>query len=211
MFRALCHQLWEIVEDRFPDSRHSAVGSFIFLRFFCPAIVSPEAIDLAISAESREVRRALLLITKVIQNLANNVKFKESHMQILNTFLAENIKQVTRFLSDVAVSVIHSSSVVFTNSRHKVRPRGWELAQAVKVGADEAERSQEGEVDNVTLYVPVSLSCPSLADPMADNASFSRIMADFSPRSRRCLHRIDVPSPLAQPALISTGEPLLRS
>lgn len=109
MFRALCHQLWEIVEDRFPDSRHSAVGSFIFLRFFCPAIVSPEAIDLAVPAESREVRRALLLITKVIQNLANNVKFKEPHMQILNAFLAENIKQVTRFLSDVAVSLDTSS------------------------------------------------------------------------------------------------------
>lgn len=103
MFRALCHQLWEIVEDRFPDSRHSAVGSFIFLRFFCPAIVSPEAVDLDVPADSREVRRALLLITKVIQNLANNVKFKEPHMQILNTFLAENIKQVTRFLNDIAV------------------------------------------------------------------------------------------------------------
>lgn len=104
MFRALCHQLWEIVEDRFPDSRHSAVGSFIFLRFFCPAIISPESVDLDVSPESREVRRALLLITKVIQNLANNVKFKEPHMQSLNPFLAENIKQVTRFLSDIAVS-----------------------------------------------------------------------------------------------------------
>ena len=104
MFRALCHQIWEIVEDRFPEARHSAIGSFIFLRFFCPAIVSPEGIDLDSPSESREIRRALLLITKVIQNLANNVKFKEPHMQILNSFLAENIKQVTRFLSDIAVS-----------------------------------------------------------------------------------------------------------
>jgi neurofibromin 1 len=104
MFRALCHQIWEIVEDRFPEVRHSAIGSFIFLRFFCPAIVTPEAVDLDIPSDSREIRRALLLITKVIQNLANNVKFKEPHMQILNTFLAENIKQVTRFLSDIAVS-----------------------------------------------------------------------------------------------------------
>jgi neurofibromin 1 len=106
LFRALCHHIWEVVEDRFPDSRHSAVGSFIFLRFFCPAIVAPENIDLDIGADSRDVRRALLLITKVIQNLANNVVFgnKEPHMKVLNSFLSENIRQVTKFLSDVAVS-----------------------------------------------------------------------------------------------------------
>ena len=107
LFRALCHHVWEVVEDRFPDSRHSAVGSFIFLRFFCPAIVAPDSIDLDVSPESREVRRALLLITKVVQNLANNVVFgaKEPHMKVLNSFLSENIRQVTKFLSDVAVGL----------------------------------------------------------------------------------------------------------
>lgn len=110
LFRALCHQIWEIVQDRFPEACHSAIGSFIFLRFFCPAIVNPEAVELDVSADAREIRRALLMITKVIQNLANNVKFKESHMQILNDFLAANIKQVTRYLGDIAVSAIASTS-----------------------------------------------------------------------------------------------------
>lgn len=110
MFRALCHHIWEVVEDRFPDSRHSAVGSFIFLRFFCPAIIAPESIDLDVRPDSPQVRRGMLLITKVIQNLANNVVFgttKEPHMRILNQFLSENIRQVTKFLSDVAVSPLH--------------------------------------------------------------------------------------------------------
>jgi neurofibromin 1 len=114
MFRALCQQIWEIVEDRFPEACHSAIGSFIFLRFFCPAIVTPEAVDLEVSAEAREVRRALLMITKVIQNLANNVKFKEPHMQILNDFLAANIKQVTKYLSDIAVSLSLLAFTVLT-------------------------------------------------------------------------------------------------
>lgn len=96
--------MWEIVEDRFPDSRHSAVGSFIFLRFFCPALVSPESVDLDLTSETRESRRGLLLITKVMQNLANNVVFREPHMQSLNDFLSENIRPVTKFLSDLAVS-----------------------------------------------------------------------------------------------------------
>lgn len=105
MFKAFCHHLWEVTEDRFPDSRHSVIGSFLFLRFFCPAIVAPEGIDLDVSPDTKEVRRALLLITKVIQNLANNVVFgnKEPHMKVLNTFLSENIRQVTNFLLDLSV------------------------------------------------------------------------------------------------------------
>lgn len=106
MLRTISYYIWEAVEDRYPDSRHSAVGSFIFLRFFCPAIVAPDNIELDIPAEIRDLRRGLLLITKVIQNLANNVTFgnKEPHMKVLNEFLRGNIQQITKFLSDVAVS-----------------------------------------------------------------------------------------------------------
>jgi hypothetical protein len=130
MFRALCHQIWEIVQDRFPEACHSAVGSFIFLRFFCPAIVNPEAVELDVSADAREIRRALLMITKVIQNLANNVKFKEPHMQILNDFLAANIKQVTRYLGDIAVSMTPSCG---TDDLRRDRGAG-SLLQSSKLG-----------------------------------------------------------------------------
>nr|XP_018259204.1 neurofibromin 1 [Kwoniella dejecticola CBS 10117]OBR81362.1 neurofibromin 1 [Kwoniella dejecticola CBS 10117] len=123
MFRALCHHIWELVDDRFPDSRHSAVGSFIFLRFFCPAIVSPESIDLDVNPDTRETRRALLLITKVIQNLANNVIFKEPHMKVLNSFLSENIRQVTKFLSDIAVSRLFRSLVLKYQALNEVPHR----------------------------------------------------------------------------------------
>lgn len=136
LFRALCHHIWEVVEERFPDSRHSAVGSFVFLRFFCPAIVAPEGIDLDVNPDTRDTRRALLLITKVIQNLANNVLFgnKEAHMKVLNQFLSENIRQVTKFLSDVAV-----------------RPRSWEVAHATKTFQEESERSLDADGDNLII------------------------------------------------------------
>lgn len=112
MLRVISHYIWEAVEDRFPESRHSAVGSFIFLRFFCPSIVAPDNIELEIPADSRDLRRGLLLITKVIQNLANNVTFgnKEPHMKVLNAFLRGNITQITKFLSDVAVGLDQSVS-----------------------------------------------------------------------------------------------------
>ncbi|WRT69099.1 uncharacterized protein IL334_006083 [Kwoniella shivajii] len=134
LFKALCHHIWEIVEDRFPDSRHSAIGSFIFLRFFCPAIVSPESIDLDVNPDTRETRRALLLITKVIQNLANNVVFKEPHMKVLNNFLSENIRQVTKFLSDIAI-----------------RPKTADVQQATKAFSDDAEKYQDLDGDDAII------------------------------------------------------------
>ncbi|OCF40958.1 neurofibromin 1 [Kwoniella heveanensis CBS 569] len=135
MFRALCHHIWEVVDDRFYESRHSAVGSFIFLRFFCPAIVSPESIDLDLNPDNKETRRALLLITKVIQNLANNVVFKEPHMKLLNNFLSSNIIPVTKFMSDLAI-----------------RPKTLEVQIATKAFQDDAERYQDSDGDDAIIH-----------------------------------------------------------
>lgn len=106
MLRVISHYIWEAVEDVFPESRHSAVGSFVFLRFFCPCIVAPENMELDVPADSRDLRKGLLVVTKVIQNLANNVTFgnKEPHMKVLNQFLRGNITEITKYLSDIAVS-----------------------------------------------------------------------------------------------------------
>ncbi|WVF65508.1 hypothetical protein IAT40_000236 [Kwoniella sp. CBS 6097] len=135
MFRALCHHIWEVVDDRFYESRHSAVGSFIFLRFFCPAIVSPESIDLDLNPDNKETRRALLLITKVIQNLANNVVFKEPHMKLLNNFLSDNIIPVTKFMSDLAI-----------------RPKTLEVQIATKGFQADAERYQDLDGDDAIIH-----------------------------------------------------------
>jgi len=55
--------------------------------------------------DSLVIRRGLMVVAKVIQNLANNIFFgKEAHMVILNKFLEANIVNVTRFLSEINVS-----------------------------------------------------------------------------------------------------------
>ncbi len=90
---------------RFSEAKYTAVGAFIFLRFFCPAIVAPEVEGLVATPPSKEIRRGLLLIAKVVQNLANNVLFgaKEPFMFPLNDFLAHNIYRVTTFLREISV------------------------------------------------------------------------------------------------------------
>lgn len=103
-FRKICHIISSSVMNRFPEAKFTAVGSFIFLRFFCPAIVAPDAEGLISSTPSKEMRRGLLLIAKVVQNLANNVLFgaKEPYMFPLNDFLTQNIYRVTTFLREIS-------------------------------------------------------------------------------------------------------------
>ena len=57
------------------------------------------------TSPSKDMRRGLLLIAKVIQNLANNVLFgaKEPYMFPLNDFLTQNIYRVTTFLREISV------------------------------------------------------------------------------------------------------------
>ena len=109
---------------RFPDAKFTAVGAFIFLRFFCPAIVAPDVEGLISTAPSKEMRRGLLLIAKIIQNLANNVLFgaKESYMFPLNDFLTQNIYEVTAFLRAISVSATLYHWVVYLTDTHQVAP-----------------------------------------------------------------------------------------
>ncbi|KAJ1971448.1 Ras GTPase activating protein ira2, partial [Dimargaris xerosporica] len=103
-FREFCHFLVQAVSARFPGAQTTAVGGFIFLRFFCPAIVAPETHRLVDPIQNKDLRRGLLLATKVIQNLANDVQFgtKEAFMTPLNNFLFTNRHKVSQFFANLA-------------------------------------------------------------------------------------------------------------
>src|SRR5882757_317567 len=79
--------------------------SYMVQSFISPAVVSPDTIDIEIPKENFMVlRRGLMVIAKIIQNLANNIFFgKEAHMTVLNKFLEDNIANITRFLSEMHV------------------------------------------------------------------------------------------------------------
>ncbi|XP_066562444.1 ras GTPase-activating protein 3 isoform X2 [Amia ocellicauda] len=67
------------------DVRYTAVSSFIFLRFFAPAILSPNLFHLRPHHPDPQTSRTLTLISKTIQTLGSLAKsksasFKESYM-----------------------------------------------------------------------------------------------------------------------------------
>ena len=81
----------------------------MFLRFISPAVVTPALIDAEVPKDDETIKKGLVVIAKVIQGLANNMFFgKQIFMAPLNEFLKSNIVVVTRFLSELNVSVISS-------------------------------------------------------------------------------------------------------
>lgn len=69
--RRLCVLLRREVAERYPDRWLSCVSVFVFLRYFLPALVSPERDTAAAAVQDHPGHRAALLIGKLIQTLAN--------------------------------------------------------------------------------------------------------------------------------------------
>lgn len=52
--RILCRELHLSVREKFPKSEYSVVGGLIFLRFICPAIISPESYGIIPSMNKKD-------------------------------------------------------------------------------------------------------------------------------------------------------------
>lgn len=101
--RRLCNCLREIVHQRFPKHSLEAVGSAFFLRFINPAITSPHATGIVDQIPPEELRRGLMLLSKILQNLANHVLFtKEKHMEPFNGFLQANFDKARKFFNAIS-------------------------------------------------------------------------------------------------------------
>jgi len=98
-FRLLMAHVKESVRERWPDAVNSAIAGFFFLRFFCPAISSPEVAGIVEEPPSVSSRRLLVLITKVLQNVSTLVEFgtKEPYMAGLNDFIVSNKPKMISF------------------------------------------------------------------------------------------------------------------
>lgn len=76
--RFICGCLQRSCANNWPNDpliKTRVVGSFIFLRLLCPAIVNPRDFGLCDDTPSETAARNMILIAKCLQNLANLVEF----------------------------------------------------------------------------------------------------------------------------------------
>ncbi|XP_060809014.1 neurofibromin [Amyelois transitella] len=104
--RSMCHCLYQVLSKRFaqfPQTSVGAVGTVLFLRFINPAIVSPQEMGIVSRPVPPAVKRGLMLMSKILQNIANHVEFsKEQHMLPFNDLLRVHFEQGRKFFIQIA-------------------------------------------------------------------------------------------------------------
>ncbi|KAK7151544.1 hypothetical protein R3I94_008008 [Phoxinus phoxinus] len=117
--------LRQLASKRFPADPHvqySAVSSFIFLRFFAVAVLSPHTFQLRSHHPDPDISRTLTLISKTIQSLGswgslskNKLSsFKETYMYDFFKLFQEDecIEKVKKFLDEISSNISKESSGV---------------------------------------------------------------------------------------------------
>jgi hypothetical protein len=82
---------------------YSSVSGFLFLRFFCPAILNPKLFGLLKDHPRPRAQRTLTLIAKALQGLANMTTFgnKEPWMEPMNKFLVGHRSDFKEFVDSI--------------------------------------------------------------------------------------------------------------
>ncbi|KAL0605526.1 Ras GTPase-activating protein 4 [Plecturocebus cupreus] len=106
--RATFRQLFRRVRERFPGALHEnvpfiAVTSFLCLRFFSPAIMSPKLFHLRERHADARTSRTLLLLAKAVQNVGNMdtpaSRAKEAWMEPLQPTVRQGVVQLKDFIT----------------------------------------------------------------------------------------------------------------
>jgi len=111
--RSILKDVRENVDKRFPKSVYTALGGQFFLRFLCPAITAPHVFGLMKEPPGENAQRYLVLLSKVLQNLANNTLpgNKEDYMQKMNEFILNNQKPLRDFFDKLVAEVPYVQEV----------------------------------------------------------------------------------------------------
>ncbi|QIW95664.1 hypothetical protein AMS68_001182 [Peltaster fructicola] len=105
--RRIFRHIRACAEDRYGDFlrsvSYSSVSGFLFLRFFCPAVLNPKLFGLLKEDMKPRARRTLTLIAKSLQTLANMASFgtKEQWMEPMNIFLNQSREAFKNFIDDI--------------------------------------------------------------------------------------------------------------
>jgi len=116
----------EVVE-KYPKAsieKYTCVSGFIFLRFFCPAILDPNLFGMMDEHPTGGTARTLTLIAKTLQNLANLVEAgvdKEPYMEKVNPFIKKNMQKMMEVIDGFSTPSIRDSNAFERSDQRNLR------------------------------------------------------------------------------------------
>eukprot|EP01102_Stenamoeba_stenopodia_P008638 TRINITY_DN250_c0_g1_i1.p1 TRINITY_DN250_c0_g1~~TRINITY_DN250_c0_g1_i1.p1 ORF type:complete len:1320 (-),score=388.27 TRINITY_DN250_c0_g1_i1:100-4059(-) len=102
--RVMYSHLAKEVKNKFGDVFKKFVGGFVFLRLICPAVTSPDSYEF-LSGTGLVLtdggKRTCINLSKILQNVANGISFKEPYLQPLNEWLVVQNNLISNFVDNL--------------------------------------------------------------------------------------------------------------
>lgn len=170
----ICSELKNAVSKKFPESVNITIAGFLILRYISPSFISPEAFGITLEkTPNPEQKRTILLVTKVIQNLANLVEFKkEAYMLDFNELLLSKFDEVSAFYEKLV-----SMSTEYKPSK-----------EVIEISSNTTNE----DVNNIKEYLKYEL--PIINEKLKDPLLANKISHFLAPKVKRNSSRRIIPT-----------------
>lgn len=196
--RQILKYIRTVAEDRYGNFLrtvvYTSVSGFLFLRFFCPALMNPKLFGLLKDHPQPKAQRTLTLIAKSLQALANLSNFgkKESWMEPMNRFLASHRQGMKNFIDSVcAISVGQTTSNLPASYSTPITifgrlpPMSREGFPSLPYLIDHAQNFSK----LVKLWVETTAKNPKLGSLQGELLQFHQLCLKIQQRADECLHK----------------------
>ncbi|KAI9658160.1 MAG: hypothetical protein M1831_004007 [Alyxoria varia] len=191
---------------------YSSVTGFLFLRFFCAAILNPPLYGLINGFPKPRALRTFTLVAKSLQNLANMNTFgnKEPWMTPMNDFLTSHRSEFKSFVDSICavsadervyVPTSYSTPLTVYKRLCATSREGFPSLPHLIDGPRNLAALADLWLDNVTTSKSSGSdsSVPSFRDPTGDLARFHALCVGLRQRINHCITRAEYTDKTSSP------------